>query len=91
MTIRLTAYGWLTSDNSAAQRWRKQATMEAYNRVYDRAEREKAGGYFAKPIEPIERPPTGRETMRGRYFTVPSRDTGKTGAFFNIPTEGEDQ
>jgi hypothetical protein len=89
MAVKMTAYEWLTSDSAPAVAWRKEATMDAWNQVYERAEREgeHTPHWFKQPVSPIERPATGREVIKGKFFTVPvSTPQATAGKFFIIPT-----
>lgn len=85
----MTAYEWLASDKPAAVQWRKEANLDAWNKVYDQAVRDhEHGAYISLPVEPIERPATGRESTHGRYFDVPvSQPHAKRGKYFTIPED----
>ncbi len=77
MSVKMSAYDWLTANDPAAAAWRKEVTMHEWNNVYGRAQsdNEHGGGWFKKQVDRIERPATGRDVKHGTYFTIPTQES----------------
>lgn len=96
---KLTAYQWLTSERKEAVEWRQEATMGAWNQVYEiAASQSPRMRTIPLPAEPIERPPTvarkffnvpaPKVAQGGKYFDLPKRAPAPATKFFVIPKEG---
>lgn len=85
MSKQLTSLEWLTSDEKEAVAWRKEASLEAWNRVYARAQAEIPGKILNIPPRRTEPPPT----RAPKYFSVPEGSASSSGTYFTMPVQEE--